>query len=64
MLNTSHPDYKKYREEFENLKEELDKRLDSLEKSESHGKDGSSSIIYKDFALNFEALKKKYYYLF
>ena len=64
MLNTSHPDCIKFREEFESLKQELEIKLKSTEKPKGYGKDGISTKIYKEFNLKFKALKKKYHYLY
>lgn len=64
MLNTSHPDFIKFREEFEALKQELEIKLKSTEKPKEYGKDGISTKIYKEFGIKFKALQEKYHYLY
>lgn len=66
MLNRNHPDYSIYKKECDDLRDEyLQKSNDlDLELKQSHGKDGSSNQITKEFALKFKAIQRKYYYLF
>ncbi|MEE0857687.1 MAG: hypothetical protein U0L58_10395 [Ruminococcus sp.] len=64
MVDKTNPDFLRYKEEFEELLRQRNEGYQRIEDPKGNIKDSPFGIIDKEFALKFEALKKKYYYLF
>lgn len=66
MLNKNHQDYPKFKKECDELRTTYLQKLDELESKfhQTHGKDGLSNQINKEFALEFKKLQNKYSYLY
>ena len=67
MLNKEHPDYPKYKAEWDALVEKFDKEYDEVAEKVKHissGKDGECAKVIKKQNVALAALQKKYSYLY
>lgn len=67
MVNEKHPDFPKYKAEWEKLWQDYKKDMGSIEKKEQNknsGKDGEGAMRTKKLHLAIHSLHQKYSYLF
>lgn len=63
MINNEHPDFKKYKREYELLIEEMDKEISNVSSDRPHTKDGEYSRIQVEYAKKLKKLQAKFAHL-
>ena len=65
MINKEHPEYYKYKQECDELREDYVKKQNSIleNSNQLHGKDGELDVLWKKFALDLKAIQKRYSHL-
>lgn len=64
MVNKKHPDYEKYVNECNDVRDKMIEELSAVEQPKVKGFDGPNVAIHKKFAKKIKEIQKKYSYLF
>lgn len=64
MVNKRHPDYEKYVEECDKVRDTYAEKVLNVKKTKNLCKDGPIVKIHKEFAKEIKKIQEKYSYLF